>query len=128
MSNVTAHVRSKFPACKSIVCILPDDGTDKRLLVKLRKEHGVIRANSAHRRGIGALSTAKTKRGKLPSSELVKQVNVLCSVEQADAIFELIFWTANIDKPGGGMIWQHAVSNGTPYDLPGDVPDEAANT
>ena len=37
---------SDFPAGKVIYCVLPDDGTDKRVLVELRKKHGIVRAGS----------------------------------------------------------------------------------
>ena len=116
--------RPDFPACKAIYCILPDDGTDKRVLVELRKRQGITRAGSATRRGIGALAEVKTKRGKLPVSNLVKQVYVICSEDQADEIFDFIFWSAQLDKPGRGLIWQQAVTGCTPYELPADVPDE----
>jgi hypothetical protein len=115
---------SEFPACKAIYCILPDDGTDKRVLAELRKKQGVVRAGSATRRGIGALAAVRTKRGKLPESQLVKQLYVFCSEDEADEIFDFIFWSANIDKPGHGGMWQQAVTGCTPYELPADIPDE----
>ena len=120
----SAPRRSDFPACKAIYCLLPDDGTDKRMLVELRKRKGIVRSGSRTRHGIAALGAVKTKRGKLPESELVKQVYVLCSEDQADEIFEFLFWSANVDKPGRGIVWQQAVTGCTPYELPADVPDE----
>ena len=120
----SAPRRSDFPACKAIYCILPDDGTDKRLLTELRKKAGIVRAGSATRRGIGALADVKTKRGNLPQSHMVKQLYVLCSEDEADEIFDFIFWSAHIDKPGRGGIWQRAVTGCTPYELPANVPDE----
>jgi hypothetical protein len=111
-------------ACKAIHCVLPDDGTDKRVLVELRRKHGVIRAGSATRRGIGALAEVKTKRGKLPESDLVKQVYVICSEDQADGVFDFIFWSAQLDKPGRGVMWQQALTGCTPFELPADIPDE----
>ncbi|MGI9342040.1 MAG: hypothetical protein ACR2QV_04280 [Gammaproteobacteria bacterium] len=113
-----------IPACKAIYCIVPNDGTDKRLLVELRKRQGIIRAISATRRGIGVLADVKTKRGKLPQSELVKQVYVLCSQDQADEIFDFIFWFAQLGKPGRGLMWQQALTGCTPYELPAGIPDE----
>lgn len=116
--------RSDFPACKAIYCIIPDDGTDKRVLIELRKKKGIVRAASDVCRGIGVLAEAKTKRGKLPESDLVKQVCVICAEEQADEIFESLFWSAQIDKPGRGVMWQQSVTGSTPYELPADIPDE----
>ena len=115
---------SDFPSCKAIFCILPDDGTDKRLMAELRNKRGIVRAGSTTRRGIGALADVKTKRGNLPQSHMVKQLYVLCSEDEADEIFDFIFWSAHIDKPGRGGIWQRAVTGCTPYELPADVPDE----
>ena len=120
----SAPRRSDFPACKAIYCILPDDGTAKRVLVELRKKHGIIKAARAPCRGIGVLAEVKTKHGKLPESHLVKQVHVMCSEDQADEIFDFIFWAAQLDKPGRGIIWQQAVTGCTPYELPADIPDE----
>jgi len=116
--------RCDFPACKAIFCILPDDGTDKRLLIELRKRQGIVRAGSGTRRGIGALAEVRTKRGKLPESDLVKQLFVICAEERADEIFDFIFWSAHVDKPGRGAMWQQAVTGCTPYELPADIPDE----
>ena len=120
----SAPRRSDFPSCKVIYCSLPDDGTDKRVLIELRKKQGIIRAGSATLRGIGALAEVKTKRGKLPEPDLVKQVYVICSEDQADEIFELIFWTAQVNKPGRGMMLQQAVTGCTPFELPVDIPEE----
>ena len=120
----SAHPRSDFPECRAIHCILPDDGTDKRVLVELRRKQGIIRAGSKTCRGIGVLAEVKTKRGGLPESHLVKQVHVMCSEDQADEIFDFIFWAAQLDKPGRGIIWQQAVTGCTPYELPADIPDE----
>ncbi|MGI9233995.1 MAG: hypothetical protein ACR2RD_10230 [Woeseiaceae bacterium] len=116
--------RSDFPVCKAIYCVLPDDGTDKRVLVDLRKKQGIVSAGSYTCRGMGVLAEVKTKRGKLPESDLVKQICVICSEDQADEIFDFIFWSASVDKPRRGMMWQQALTAGTPYELPADIPDE----
>ena len=120
----SAPCKADFPSGKVIYCILPDDGTDKRILTELRKKKGVVRAGSATRRGIGALITVKTKRGRLPEPELVKQVHVICSEEEADGVFEFLFWSAEVDKPGRGFIWQQSALGCIPYELPSDEPDE----
>ncbi len=117
---------SDFPTRKAIFCVVPDDGTDKRLLAELRKKHGIVKAGSAIRRGIGALADIKTKRGKLPGPELVRVVFVMCDEDQADEVFDFIFWSAHIDEPGRGAMWQRAVTSCTPYELPADIADEEA--
>ena len=115
---------SDFPACKAIYCVVPDDGTDKRVLAELREKYGIVRAGSGIRRGVGALADVRTKRGKLPEPDLVKLLYVICSEDQADAVFDMIFWSAHVDKPGRGAMWQRAVFGCTPYELPTDIPDE----
>ena len=118
--------RSDFPAAKVIYCILPDDGTDRRLLLELRKKKSVVRAGSEICRAVGALAATKTKRGKLPEPQLAKKVQVVCTADQADEIFDFIFWAAKVGKPGRGLMWQLAVSSCTPYELPADIRDEEA--
>ena len=66
---------------------------------------------------IGALAEVRTKRGRLPESDLVKQVHVICSEDQADEICDFIFWSAQLDKPGRGVMWQQALTGCTPYEL-----------
>ncbi len=114
----------EFPACKIIHCVFPDDGTDNRVLLELRKKYGIVSAGTATRRGIAALGKVKTKRGKLPLPRLVKQVYVICPVDQQEEIFDFIFWFANIDKPDRGVMWQQDLAGSTPFELPPDVPDE----
>ena len=120
--------RSDFPAGKAIFCIVPDDGTDKRVLTELRGHYGFVRGSTLTCRGIGALVEVKAKRGKLPEPELVKQLCVICADDQAKEIFDFIFWAAQLDKPGRGIMWQQAATGCTPYELPADIPDEKAGT
>lgn len=113
-------------AGKLICCVLPDDGTHKRILIELRERFGIVRAGSTTCRGIGALHAVKAKQGKLPEAELVKQLYAVCSEEEADKVFDFIFRAARLDKPGRGSVWQQSVSGCTPYQLPANVADEYA--
>lgn len=110
---------------KLISCILPDDGTERRLLVWLRDEAGVTRANSVYCRGISVLQEAQTRRGKLPERSLVRLVTVVAEAEEADALFERIYDRAGMHRPGGGVLTMTALPFATPFELPEDLPREA---
>ena len=114
----------ELPACKIIHCVFPDDGTDKRVMLELRKKYAIVNTGSANRRGIGVLAQVKTRPGKLPQARLVKQLYVICPLDQQEEIFDFIFWFADIDKPGRGVVWQQDLTGCSHFELPPDIPDE----
>ena len=111
---------------KVIRCMLPDDGTDIKLMQLLRSEKGVNRVDSVACRGIPNLQTAKTRRGKLPQPSFYRFLSVIVSEEQADDIFDYIYHTAAIGQPGRGVIIQTTLIGATVYSIPEDMSDEEA--
>jgi hypothetical protein len=111
-------------ACKLISCVLPDDGTEKKLLRALRDERQITRANSTSCLGMAVLADAKTKFGELPEPILVRKVDVVVPEADADALYDYIYAKARIGRPQGGAIWMGALTLTSPFSLPEGVPVE----
>ena len=125
---MTPHSYQPLPqkTAKLITCVLPDDGSDKVLMRKLRQEKQIINTCSVACRGIAVLQRAQSKRDRLPESHLVRMVEVAVAEEEADALFDYIYETAGIGHKGGGTIFMGPLINMTPFELPEGVPDEKA--
>ena len=123
-ANVYISGRPDFPTGQAIFCIVPDDGTDKRVLTKLRERFGLVHGSTLTCRGMGTLAEIKVRPGKTPEPELVKQLCVICADSLADEIFDFIFWYSQIDRPGRGIMWQQTAIGCTTYGLSADIPDE----
>lgn len=112
-------------ACMRIRVILPDDGTELLLLKALRREQGLTRVDSLTVRAVAALEEAKTRGGQLPESTFAKVVTVIVNESAADALFDSIYETARIGRPGGGMILMQRLLGATRFALPDGIPEEA---
>jgi hypothetical protein len=122
----TGFVAMQLEPARLMLCVLPDDGTDRHLLRQLRAERGIVQADSTACRGVSVLQEAATARkGQLPGSSFVKLVQIIVPAAEADALFDYVYATAHIGRPGGGMLVLSQPIQATPFTLPDGVPDEA---
>ena len=110
---------------KLISCLLPDDGTERRLLYWLRDQQGVTRANSVYCRGHSVLREAAVRREKLPEPSLLRLVQIVVGAEEADALFDRIYEQADIHRPGGGSLIMTPLTFATPFALPEGIANES---
>ncbi|MBN8475861.1 hypothetical protein [Sulfuritalea sp.] len=81
-----------------ITCIMPA-GRGAEVMEALRRELGVVSTSFHHARGIGTHSL----RHRVYSDE--KQVfTAVVAADKADAVFELIYFSAGLNLPHAGMV------------------------
>ena len=112
-------------AAMLIRALLPDDGSDKRLLRMLLQDHGIARAESTQLRSVGVLNPAPVRSRVLPEAEMARLVTVVVDASVADIVFEQVCHLAHIGRPGGGMVLLQKLSGATAFVLPPDLPQEA---
>ena len=123
--SVKEFAAETLQSMRMISCIIPDDGTDLKLIRLLRQEKGIVAADSIACRGISILEETKGK----PSSQMddkgfVKLVEIIVPEAEAEMLFRYIYATAQIDRPNGGWITLSQPIYATPFSLPDDMPDE----
>jgi nitrogen regulatory protein PII len=106
---------------KLITCFLPL-GVATPLAKSLKAEKGLATAHVSNARGVGKLT--QTEHRQLGDQTEKQILRVVVPAEDADDVFEFIYFEAGIDKPHGGLILMSRVDNFVPLILPDDIPEE----
>jgi len=110
----------QIPNKKMISCILPK-GIALDIAQKLKDTHNIMTTNINNARGVGKI-TPLAFRGIAGQSE--KEIlTVIVDEDKADALFEYIFFEADINRPHGGIMYMHTLPKTTEFVLP-EVPEE----
>lgn len=107
---------------KLITSIMPK-GTGRKVLVGLRKEHGINTGNINMARGAGMYNPlARRGIGEQTEKELL---TVVVPADRADEIFEYIYDLAQIGEPHHGIIFQSDLLCSSAYEMPAELAEEA---
>ncbi len=107
-----------------ISCILPK-GRAYALQKCLVEEKGIHTGNFHHSRGVGRDSPI-TERG-IGEQQEREIIEVVVPADQADALFEYMFYKADMDEAHGGMIYMTAIPRTSVMGMPA-LPDSKARS
>lgn len=98
---------------KRITCFLPK-GAGIRLVEMLHGEKNIDSTNVHTGRGLRTVENVKDYGAWTEQDVLT----VVVDAEQADEIFAFIFFQGELNKPGGGFIYQTSLIKASHYTLP----------
>ena len=113
-----------FPQAKIITCILPDEGQDMELLKVLRKEKDIISANTFQCGGFGPQLRGRFRNKRKAARYSMRVVTIVVEEDQADDLFEYIYYQVNFNNPCPSLIYQGNLLAATPFTLPEGVTEE----
>lgn len=99
---------------KTITCWLPL-GESKALIEKLM-ERGILQANASTARG--AYVDAPVMKNGLQEQSEFEVLTVVVDQEQADEIFEYIYFEGKLDRKDGGFMFMAKAPLSSPFTLP----------
>lgn len=100
------------PGAKLIVCILPQ-GRGLGLVERLSAEKDVTTANVSSGRGRGAGPV-----GAIGAWDEVDILTVPVPPDRADEIFAFLYDAGDLHRPRGGIMYQQALAEVTPFVFP----------
>lgn len=98
---------------KRITCFLPK-GAGLKIVEMLHVEKNIDSTNVHHGRGLRTVESVKDY-GAWSEQDIL---TVIVDADRAKEIFEFIFFQGELNKPGGGFIFQAGTLRSTPYCLP----------